>query len=697
MHNGCSVFISMVTILLFLPHALEASDRTSQTRPDTRSAQVTTNGRIVDSQGRPVEGARVTLYQTAHDEMASLPKVETIQEKNTAADGAFSLTTPRRGNSYSPAFIIARKEGCAIGWAMWGTEADQRFDIVLGEPKDLAGDVVDEKGQPVADAEVSIAFAVISTAEEPYLYLLDVPGLLNSKTNNNGHFLFGNMPAGATFEFLVSKAGRVTVNTAAQAAFGSSSPRLDIARTASEPPRCQFSPGQRGIRLVLPLEARIEGTVVESRSGEPVGGVTVRARADQQDGGFLPPDPATTSEDGRFSIGGLVAGNHTLELATGKGQVAEWVAQPANVSLKANETKSGVKLELMKGGIIQVLVKDAGGRPVANAGVSIHDMPRDQYFAGRTDANGLVRMRVLSGQYHVAHPFQAGYALQMGGQQVTINEGETKQLKFILNTAPRVEGIVRDEAGYPLSGVKVEVTPSGREEITTAADGRFAVTWNPESVRLPGTIFVLVARDLARNLAEVVELDEQVRNVDIKLKRAAILAGRVLNQEGKALAGARILVVLRLSRGSVPLGLRYPVITSADGTFEIKALPSGGEYRLTAMADGYGKHEISINAADLTGNRQDVGQFRLASANLSISGIVVDSLGKPVAGAKVLVMGGSLPRRDDVPTGADGRFVIKGVSAGQKLLMVHTVGATRMYGPFEANAGASDVRIVVSE
>ncbi len=270
--------------------------------------------------------------------------------------------------------------------------------------------------------------------------VLELPSFLDTKTDENGRFLFANMPAEATFEFRVRKLGRVTVDTLTQATFGDSSATSNVAQTDSGEIRLQFSPGQPGIRLTLPLEARIEGVVVEKISSTPVAGVKVTAGFDQFEEGFLPPDPVTTAEDGTFSIGGLIAGRRTLQLAMTRGQAAEWAAEPVEISLGAAETRSGVRLELTRGGVIEVLVKNSEGRPVGQAGLRVCRVERDRWFRGVTDEKGLARMRIPSGQYRVAAPIKPGYALQTKEEQVSIGEGETKRVEFVLEAAPGETG-----------------------------------------------------------------------------------------------------------------------------------------------------------------------------------------------------------------------------------------------------------------
>jgi protocatechuate 3,4-dioxygenase beta subunit len=694
-HARYPVFTLIVGILLVLSDTTEASQSADQVGLGDSAAQITITGRVVDSQDRPVEGAKVTFYRMAYTETVSLPKVEIIQEKKTGRDGAFSLIVARHGDSYRPDFIVARKEGLSLGWAMVRTQADQRFDIVLGEPKNLGGEVVDEKGQPIVDAEVSIGLAMMGKVQDQHL--LVAPAFLATKTDRNGHFLFANMPADGTFEFRVWKAGRVTLDTLAQAAFSASTPVSDIAQVASGRNKCQFSPGQTGIKLTLPLAARVEGMVVEKISGKPVGRAKVTAQATQRQDGFLPPDPVTTAEDGTFHIGGLAAGRWSVQLGTNRGRVAEREEEEVQVSLRAGETKSGVRLELTKAGTIEVLVVDGGGKPVGKADVDVHHIQRDQSFGGSTDENGIARIRVPSGQYRISGLHKRGYISDVRDEQSTVEEGKTKQVRSVLIATPEVTGTVRDEGGNPLAGIRVEVTPAGREPVVTGADGRFVVGWYAGLGGPQITSLLLVARDPTRNLAEIAEVDERTGSLDLILKPGVILTGTVLSQKGSPLAGARVEVLVRGPDRTVPLGLIEQVSTAENGTFEVKAVPPGRRCVVTATAAGYGSSDVSVDASDMKGNRYDIGQLKLVLADLSISGTVVDVHDKPVAGAVIFTAGGDLRMHTGIQTDADGKFVIKGVSSRPILLIASTRGPAPMHGSVWTEGGAIDVRIVVSE
>jgi protocatechuate 3,4-dioxygenase beta subunit len=669
---------------------LVLSDAASMVQParsaneGTAARPVPIAGKVTNPQGKPVEGATVTLYQMIYIEPVSLSQPEAVDEKGTGLDGTFTLTIPPGRDSQKLTHIVARKEGYSLGWAQWRVQDKQPLDIVLGEPKDLAGAVVDEKGQPVADVEVRITAVMIGKGEGRYYPAL--PSFLVARTDSQGHFLFTSMPADATFEFQATKAGRAIIGTRQ--------------RTVYAQDKYQFSPGQAGIKLVLPLEARIEGVVVEKTGGAPVGGVQVEALSGTRPG-LLLANVVTTAQDGTFRVGGLTAGTYMVQLPTSREKTADWVAEPVLVSVRADETRSGVKLQLTKGGMIEVLVKDDNGKPVANASVSARHTLRDRYVSGASDENGLARLRVAAGPYVVPRPYREGYSrpLRPDEEQVSIAEGETKRIEYVLSPMPKLAGVVRDEAGRPSAGVQIEVKPTGRTEATSDASGRFEVTWDPASWGGQSTTSVVVARDVARNLAAGMDIDEQAQDLDIQLKPGVTIMGKVLSEEGKPLPGARLRVMVHGPRWRSTLSTRNANSAGPDGSFEIKALPADRQYTITAVADGYGSEDAVVEASDFKDNRCDAGQLKLPLANLSVSGIVVDPNDKPVAGAAVYVSydNGRPGVMREVATDAEGKFTVPGLTVGPLRVNANVRGATSLYGSARAESGATDVRIIVSE
>jgi hypothetical protein len=114
-------------------------------------------GKVVDPEGRPVEGAVVEVHRQDPGSRAYLvDEMELQQRLTTRADGSFGFTSPR-----SSLLVLARKEGLAAAWSrfMPAPGAEQR--LVLGKGSVLAGVVLDEAQQPVSGADVSVSAAIL--------------------------------------------------------------------------------------------------------------------------------------------------------------------------------------------------------------------------------------------------------------------------------------------------------------------------------------------------------------------------------------------------------------------------------------------------------------------------------------------------------------------------------------------------------
>ena len=87
----------------------------------------------------------------------------------------------------------------------------------------------------------------------------------------------------------------------------------------------------------------------------------------------------------------------------------------------------------------------------------------------------------------------------------------------------------------------------------------------------------------------------------------------------------------------------------------------------------------------------------LRRADKSVSGVVVDQSGKPVAGASVGASGEGQPFIwPSVATDKDGKFKIDGLVAGRVQLNAST-HSPRGHGSTRADAGETDVRIVIGK
>jgi uncharacterized GH25 family protein len=652
------------------------------TAQDTK--EVTFIGRVFDDAGEPITGAEVGLHKIKIDVEAMSYDVELMQQLSTKDDGKFVFKTQADGDDLTgQTIILVRKKGLAFGWANWQLNDNSDARIILSKAQVLAGTVVDEAQRPVADAEVSISFMVVRTEAQPqYLLGQTLPDVLTVKTNKDGKFSFENIPVNATAEFVIKKAGKATVST------------LDVENTRGD--QLQFAAGQTDIEIILPEEAKIEGAVVDKATGKPVPNIKMILIKGMN------PQPFdqrtfTSKEDGTFIIDSLVAGVYKIQIVSSAEGLDEWVAEPMEVITESGKTKSGVKVELIKGGILEVEVTEAdSNKPIENARIIIQRPDGSVSVGATSDVNGIAGIRLNPGQYQIVQVYKQGYSRDRSQETATVEEGKTARIKFQLTGQPKITGVVRDEAGNTVEGVKMRVCPMGREGAASDIEGKFEVNYDPGSWSSRGEIpeMYLVARYEEGDLAAAVEIGEDTKTQDMQLKPGVTLFGKVVDPNNKGIQNTRLTIMLRASSWGSTLGNNIAKIDD-EGNFEVKAVPAGHKYSIYARADGYGENRIEVDTENAVNNHLDAGTLTLPIANLSVSGVVVDSDGKPVAGARIYCYGGNQPSRNS-ETDADGKFTLDKICEGSVQISAEKSGQPRLYGSVQTEGGAADIKIVIS-
>lgn len=655
--------------------------------------KITFSGKVVDDANRPIAGTKVMLYQFTPEIGTQELSKPVTEEQVTKADGGFSFSAEAlTDNQYRYALLIARKDGYAVGWDNWQMREDKTTTLPMGKPYTLSGVVVDEANKPVAGAEVRIS---VMFAGDPqggpdkarYLISTEPSDLFVTNTGADGVFVFNDISAEAKAEFAIKKAGRAAIST------------------WNPKPPAGYNPGQynvqsKDIRIVQPIEAKIEGKVVEQGTGKPVGGVKLicMAKGGMSYGG----KPVISKDDGTFSFDGIEAKTYTV-MATdvmSQKEPAKWVVKPVTVTATAGQTSSGIILEASKGGILEVTIRDNEKKPVAGAGVNVSS--KEDNMRGRSgisNAEGIAAIRLAPGEYTVQGWYKQGYSSSREPQTVTIEDGKTARLDIELRGASKITGVVRDPSGRALAGTSVKIYPAGQKTVDSDKDGRFEVLWNQEqwgNSQRPQPI--LIARHAGQNLAVVVDIDEDTKTVDVNMAPGVIFSGTVVNPNGKPITGAKVNVNLRISRQSTSLDEKG-ITTDQQGRYEYIAIPAEQKYGISAQANGYSHNYIGADADDAINNRLEIRPLTLKAATLSISGIVVDANDKPVANAEVSVNGDGQQYRRGT-TDNNGKFVIDKLCEGQVQVNANIrnigMGTIPMYGNVNTEAGATDVRVVLT-
>jgi len=268
-------------------------------------------------------------------------------------------------------------------------------------------------------------------------------------------------------------------------------------------------------------------------------------------------------------------------------------------------------------------------------------------------------------------------------------------------TGPRrITGVVRDEKGKLVSAAIVSTRPWIAEDKITNTKGVFTLKLRGKSASRMGTMSsreetsYLLVRHRERNLAAAVELDDDAKTLDIKLAPGVILSGKVVDIEGRGIPHAELSLTFWTS--NFGYGSREVTEIDAEGHFEIRAVPSGHRYSVTANADGYGERYIRVNTGDAVNNQMELEPLVLAVANLSASGIVVDELGQPVSDVRIYAYGNGQPTRE-TRTDTEGKFTLRNICAGRINIQANTSSPRRLRSRIQAQGGTTDIKIVVYE
>ncbi|MEO1695954.1 MAG: sigma-70 family RNA polymerase sigma factor [Planctomycetota bacterium] len=274
-------------------------------------------------------------------------------------------------------------------------------------------------------------------------------------------------------------------------------------------------------------------------------------------------------------------------------------------------------------------------------------------------------------------------------------------LEIRMDRGGRVVATVIDASGAPVAGASV--TCDGDRSLTTDADGRAVfegvaagnrVFAPSREARQPQMVVIGAATPPPAAAGERVRVrvGEEVA-VTLELASQGAVTG-VVTERGEPLAGARVLLEPARPSGAQVLsfGASGPsdasVRTRSDGSYRIEGVDPGA-YRLVVSHRSRAMKESMPLRVDGAETRADV-----ALSLAVLEGVVLDSEGAPVAGARVTVRdpasasaGGSATmfsvqtvgangavsststnrRAPSVKTDEEGRFVLRGVADGVDL------------------------------
>ncbi len=333
--------------------------------------------------------------------------------------------------------------------------------------------------------------------------------------------------------------------------------------------------------------------------------------------------------------------------------------------------------------------------------------------AGLAAERGVREQEVVRQTMQVGGPGGDGMPLQMlpPGRQAKTGTSRLRGRIVATDTGSAVRRAQVRISG-PEIGTKTALTDAqGRYEFRDLPAGRFNV-----SVSKSGFVTMQYGQNRPFEPGRPIELaDAQVMDKgDVSLPRGSVLVGRIVDEFGEAVAEAEVTAMrMQFQNGKrrlVPSGRNGQ--TNDLGQFRIYGLPPG-EYYVSASLRNMSSMMIDMlggGPGGPTGSNQNsgyastyypgtpnpgeaqrvsvaVGQelgsvdIQLQPVRLAkITGTAVGSDGKPMAGAMVMLMPTMKDAMQFMPggtsrTNSDGQFTLNGVTPGEYLLQVQSMGA----------------------
>jgi protocatechuate 3,4-dioxygenase beta subunit len=628
-------------------------------------------GTVVDDKRQPVAGATVDCYQDASSPAAYTAWNFALKEHGTTdSKGGFSVSAGDRVT-----LVVVKKEGLAPGWKSFTSfSGESSAPVVLTTPTALAGVVVDETGQPVADAEVWVSRAMPAPEVEGLAQGNMIAGkpardCFSTRTSADGGFRIANFPAESQADLAARKAGtgqRVRAYFAGALAYAS---------------------GEEALKLTLSSPGNIEGRVTAGGTGQPLSGVKLRWLGWM--GGLSEldaPEPVLSGADGGFRIADAAPGKAAISAEFPGGPVADWVADNVAVTVASGETNKDVEIRAVKGGVAVITVLSRKGRqPMAGANISAFSQTSQSSFTAETGADGVARLRLPAGVWNIS-AVKEGW--DTGQAYLTIAANQTNQEEVGISPSLKITGIVRDPAGAPVAGAIVSLGQNfgNNREVTTDANGRYEIklqmlnNFAMEGFGMQGfgmPTYSLLVRSVERNLVAQHEIDETTTNLDLKLQPAVTLSVKVQDSQGMPLANAMGYASMMNANGGYGGPNGQPTRSDAVGRMEFTGfLPADG-YVVNVSAKGYGSASAQMQAPARRTNRVVFPPISLSPANQKLAGKVLGPDSKPVAGANVSFQGEGQPT-GNTTTDAEGRFAFDAVCEGPVQLYANSQGGGGM-------------------
>jgi hypothetical protein len=643
---------------LHLPRAARITHpKTGRAPTLSLSRAVSLQGLVVDPQGAPVPGAGLAAVLEPGGKTGPAGELVDLAAGRgvTDAAGRFELWRLRPGAFYE---LRIGKTGylpvASKAVASEPARGAQSLRIVLSPARSARGRVSNADGLPVADAEVRLTPSLLRgqrslKAESGEPAAGDDP--FAARTDSRGQFVITQAPA-AQVDLTVRKRSHAP----------------SLVRGIRIPP----GPGTAELgTVVLRPGARIAGRVID-RTGKPVADAGVHLvesldRLDDRSARLEGEEPdAVAGDDGRFALEDLASGLPLNLLVRAPGHL------PAGVRNVRAPSPKPLTVRLEAAALLRGRVVSAEGDPIAGARIdflweaSVPDRPERKTGAPverstASDRDGRFELRDLPAGTATLSASAKGYVSVEGREVAVPWPDPDRELTLTLERGTVLSGRVATTAGEPVPGARVAV---GAASAVSDDEGAYTVEGAPL-----GRATVLAFHPHYKRFRREMVLEKSGNQLDVTFEAGVEVAGRVVDERGAPVAGARVALQSVAARERQ----EYQGRTGTDGTFRISPV-SRGRYRLSAEGEDYPPAEAQEHV-EVAGKALDGLEVVLEPGG-AIAGRVIGLKPEELAQVEVRIRSeahGTSPVMID----AEGRYEVRRLRPGDYLLQASLAAGQR--------------------
>ncbi len=608
-----------------------------------------------DDHGEAIRGARVEVLTDIDD------KVYRAGGGRTNANGVAKIPSLPRGH----AWIVADAEGHARASTSLVLVGQRDIELVLGAEHRFVVNVVDADGRGVANAEIEVSGAdplpygarTDASGRAEVARLGEPPWVVTARALGYDESTARGVRDGAAIKLVLHRLGSITVHVVDAHDNPVQNAHVRIAGTALWPSREGRTGPKGGVKLAGLFAGSYALRATDGTRASPIEiGVMLAAGEDQEltlhlaagrmvtvhvtdgdaedaddvsgarvvlaESGLSPfPLEAVTDKRGRATLGPIAPGPATVS-ARAEGFVGK-------SAVNVPEPLTGeVRIVLAKAGTLIGRVVDARGFPIASATIEL---------VGSDFSGGPIDDDPRRSDFR-----EAQFTAALAGPAQLVPAGDLGVVPGPVPPIPR---------GPVALGAQTSASSPRAEPWVTSGDGTFRA-----SPATPGRVRALVRHpEYVEAWSDLVTIPPGGEaHVEIVLRAGGSLEGRVVDTQGRPVAGAR--VEMAATHGTLERTTR----TASDGTFAFAAVPR--EVSLDVFdTDDASSPALRTTATVETGERKEI-TLTLPGARDPIAVHVRDDRGYPVASAQVSIasLDPSAPLRETGFTDARGDAQLAG-------------------------------------